>query len=70
MILNVDRSAPEHEVHPTGSVGGGGQRGTGHGGRPKKGLSGRVQNPKAVSLPSDWLGACRGVGGGGGWEGG
>ena len=33
MILNVDRSTPEHAVHSTGSVGGGGgQRGTGHGG--------------------------------------
>jgi hypothetical protein len=26
VILNVDRSAPEHAVHSTGSVGGGGQR--------------------------------------------
>ena len=41
MILNVDRSAPEHAVHSTGSVGGGGQRGTGHEG-PLKGDSGRV----------------------------
>ena len=32
VILNVDRSDPEHAVHSTGSVGGGGQRGTGHGG--------------------------------------
>ena len=32
MMLNVDRSTPEHTVHPTGPVGGGGQRGTGHGG--------------------------------------
>ena len=32
MILNVDRSAPEHAVHSTGSVGGGGQRRTGRGG--------------------------------------
>ena len=32
MILNVERSAPEHAVHFTGSMGGGGQRGTGHGG--------------------------------------
>ena len=32
MILNVDRSTPEHEFHSTGSVWGGGQRGTGRGG--------------------------------------
>ena len=32
MILNVDRSTPEHAVHSTGSMGGGGQRGTGRGG--------------------------------------
>ena len=32
MISNVDRSTPEHAVHPTGSVGGGGQRGTDHSG--------------------------------------
>ena len=52
MILNVDRSTPEpcsRAVHPTGSVGGGGQRGTGRG-RPKgpKGDCGRVQNPLPV----------------------
>ena len=28
-VSNVDRSTPEHAVHSTGSVGGGGQRGTG-----------------------------------------
>ena len=31
-IKYVDRSTSEHEVHPSGSVGGVGQRGTGHGG--------------------------------------
>ena len=35
VILNVDRSAPEHAAHSTGSVGGGGQRGTGGHGGPK-----------------------------------
>ena len=42
-IKRRDRSTPEHAVHSTGSVGGGGQRGTG--------LSGRVQNPSPYHPP-------------------
>ena len=54
MILNVDRSAPEHAVHSTGSVGGGGQRGTGHGG-PKGAFRTRRRSYFLVLLESTSL---------------
>ena len=48
MILNVDRSTPEHAVHPSGSVGGGGVS-AGPATEGLKGLSGRVADPNHIS---------------------
>ena len=51
MILNVDRSAPEHAVHSTGSVGGGGSSaGPARATEGLKGLSGRVQTPTCIRI--------------------
>ena len=47
MILNVDRSTPEHAVHSTGSMGGGASAGPATVGL--KGDSGRVADPNRLS---------------------